>query len=162
VERIEKSAALLDQGRQRFNVGVEQFVAQTVQLLGDQAHHVIEQGAGKAVYQFNTQLQQTAASAKVSADLMGHEHQRLARGQNALVWKGFTALIVGSLLAAGGSSFLVWKNMRALERAEFGSGILHATQTGNLTRCGKDALCVKVGKDPKRAGANGEYLIVED
>ena len=162
VQRIENSAATLDQGRQRFNIGVEQLVGQTVQLLGDQAHHVIEQGAGKAVYQFNTQLQQSAASAKASAELMRDQQQVLARAQNTLVWKGLIALIIGSLLAAGGSSYLVWKNMQALKRAEFGAEILRATQLGNLTRCGKDALCVKVGKNPKRAGARGEYLVVED
>ena len=163
VQRIESSASALDQGRQRFNVGVEQFVGQAVRLVGEQAHDVVVQGTGQAVHQFNAELQQSAAGAKSSAEMMREQHKVLARTQSLLVWKGLIALTVGSLLAAGGSSYLVWKNMRELERAEFGADILHATQSGSLTRCGKDnALCVKVGKTPKRAGTQGEYLILED
>ncbi|SDQ86842.1 hypothetical protein [Pseudoxanthomonas sp. CF125] len=163
VRRIEGSAAALDQGRQRFNASAEQFVGQAVRSIGEQAHDVIVQGTGQAVRQFNAQLQQSAASAKSSAETMREQHNLLARAQSMLVWKGLIALIIGSLLAAGGSSYLVWKNMRELKRAEFGADILHATQSGSLTRCGKDnALCAKVGKSPKRAGMQGEYLLLED
>ena len=39
-------------------------------------------------------------------------------------------LTIGSLLAAGGSSYIAWKSMREIRRAEFGQDILQATQSG--------------------------------
>jgi type IV secretion system protein VirB8 len=124
---------------------------------------VIVQGAGRAVYHFNTQLQQVAADAKSSAETMQEQQKIVARAQSMLVWKGLIALTIGSLLAAGGSSYLVWKNAQELRQAEFDVDILHATRSGSLTRCGEhNSLCVRVGKSPKRTGAQGEYLMLED
>jgi hypothetical protein len=75
-----------------------------------------------------------------------------------LVWKGLGALIVGSLLAVGGSGYFAWKGMRQIEQAQFGADILRATQNGRLTRCGKD-LCVKLGKHPRHY--DGNYVLLQ-
>lgn len=163
LRRIEASAGALDQGMQRFDTGAQHFVNQAVRLVGAQAHDVIAQGAGQAVDQFNTQLQQSAGRAKWAAETMGEQRRLLTQAQRMLVWKGLIALIIGSLLAAGGSSYLAWMSMREIKHAEFGADILRATQSGSLTRCGKNnALCVRVGKNPARVGAQGEYLLLEE
>jgi hypothetical protein len=74
---------------------------------------------------------------------------------------GSMALLTGSVLAAGGSSYIAWKNMDEIKRAEFGTAIIRATQSGALTHC-DDVLCVKAGKNAPRYGKNGEYILVRE
>ncbi len=162
LQRIEASAGALDKGVHRLDAGVERFARQIMQAIGEQAHDVIAQGGGRAVDQFNTQLQQSAGNAKWAAEKMAEQRSLLTRAQNTLVWKGLIALTLGSLLAAGGSGYLAWKNTREIRQTEFATDILRATRTGALTRCGADnALCVRVGSKPKRVGAQAEYVILE-
>jgi len=71
------------------------------------------------------------------------------------------ALFIGALLAVGGAGFVVWDSMREIKTAQFDQDILHATQTGALTRCG-EALCVKVGKQIKRYGNDGDYVLLSE
>jgi len=87
----------------------------------------------------------------------------LTHAQRALVWKGLIALTIGSLLAAGGSAYVAWNSMREVRQAEFGTAILRATRSGALTACGEErALCVRVGRQSRRVGDRGEFLLVED
>jgi hypothetical protein len=46
-----------------------------------------------------------------------------------------------------------------IKRAEFGTAIVRATQSGALTQC-DDMLCVKAGKNAPRYGKNSEYVLL--
>lgn len=163
LRRIDASTSALNQGVQRLGGGAERFAQQATQAIGERAQTVIAQGASQALEQFNTQLKQCAGQVKWAADAMGEQSRVLTRAQNTLVWKGLIALTIGSLLAAGGSAFVAWKSMREIKQAEFSASILRATRSGTLTVCGQDsALCVRVGRKPRHAGAQNEYLLVEE
>ena len=78
-----------------------------------------------------------------------------------LVWNGLIALLVGSLLAAGGAAWIARDSMQKVAQAHFGQDILQAAQSGAITRCG-DLLCAKVGKKLQRYGKEGEYLLLQE
>lgn len=93
----------------------------------------------------------------------GVQTLQLTRAQTTLVWKSLLVLGLGSLLLAGTSIYIARDRMRVVRQAEFGADILHATRSGTITRCGKqEALCVRVGKTLRRAGAQGEYILLQE
>jgi hypothetical protein len=163
LQRIEASTGALDQGVQRLDGGVERFTRQAMQAISHGSQAAVEHGARQALEGFDLQLQQSTSHARTAADTLLARSRMVGLAQRALVWQGLAALSVGSLLAAGGSAYVAWHSMREVRQAEFGTAVLRATQSGVLTACGKgQALCVKVGEKPRRAGARGEYILLED
>lgn len=159
VQQVEQSTA--DLGRAAHGLGHDAQALSREALKGirSEAGAALEQGLGPATKRCDEQLRASAKTVAAAVDALDGATRGLRSQQQRLVWTGLAALAVGSLLAAGGSSLLVWKNMRELERAEFGNDILSATRSGRLTRCG-DTLCAQVGAQPKRYGAKGEYLLL--
>ncbi len=162
LHRIEASTGAMQQGVQRLDGGVEHFTRQAMQAISQGSQAAVAQGAQQALAQFDHQLQQSTGEARSAADTLREQSRTASQAQRALIWNGLIALTIGSLLAAGGSAFVAWNSMREVRRAEFSAAILRATQSGTLTTCGNElALCVKVGEKPRRAGARGEYLLIE-
>ena len=159
-QQLEASIAALDQGASRLSQGGDAFAQRALQVIGSTAQRTIAQGAEQAVGQLNQQLLQSANSAHGAAQVMEREGKSLTSARRTLMWNGLIALLIGSLLAAGGSAWIAHKSMREIARANFGKDILQATETGAITRCG-DALCVRVGKKPRRYGAQGEYALLQ-
>lgn len=160
-QQIVTSTATLDQGVQRLEAGAARFANDVLRAISGQAQHVIAKGTEQAVDAFNQQLQQSTSSAKWAANAMAEQRQLLTTAQTTLVWKGLIALIIGSLLAVGGSGYVAWNNMREVKSAKFGQDILQATQTGKLTHCG-DVLCVKLGKRLKRYDKDSQYVLLQE
>jgi len=161
VQRVEASTEALDEGLRRLDSHSEQFVEEVTRLIGEHVHQAVLQGASKAVGEFDKQLQSSTRAAQWAAQAMDEQRKGLSIVQHALVWKGLLALFIGALLAVGGAGFVVWDSMREIKTAQFDQDILHATQTGALTRCG-EALCVKVGKQIKRYGNDGDYVLLSE
>jgi hypothetical protein len=162
VQKIERGVAILDQGTRRLNGSGEQFAGEALQLIGAQTHQVLDQSVARAAAEFGQQLHASADKAKWAADALAEQRRLLTAAQSALVWKGLIALAVGSLLAAVGCGLFAWYSLREVKNAEFDRDILRATQTGVLTPCGDGALCIKVGRNPRRAGKDGEYRVLVD
>lgn len=161
VQEMAQQASLLQQSAQAVSHGGQQFSRNALDVLRTQGRDAVQSGVEQAVAQCNQQLTETGklvsrASGEVQSATAALRHQR-----SLWLWTAPLALLVGAALAAGGSSYLVWKNMAELERADFGQDILQATQSGKLTRCG-EALCAKIGAKPQRFGKQGEYLLLQE
>lgn len=161
VHRIEAATAALDQGASRLNGSGERFAQSALQVIGNNAQQAVTQGAEQALSEFRQQLQQSANSGLSAANAMNEQCRGLASARRTLVWNGMIALLIGSLLAAGGAAWVAHRSMQEMAQAHFGQDILQATQRGAITRCG-DSLCVKVGKKPQRYGADGQYLLLQE
>lgn len=161
MRRIEFATGAMHQGVQRLDDGSGRFTQEAMQAISHGSQAAVSEGARQALEEFNGTLEQTTERAKWAADALGEQRRVLALAQRSLVWNGLIALTIGSLLAAGGSAYVAWTSMREVRQAEFGTAILRATRSGTLTACG-EALCVKVGQKARRAGARGEYVLVED
>lgn len=159
VQQVEASTESLDRSMHRLESGAKRLADEALQVIGEQARQTVAQGAAQAMSELDAQLQAGIQAAQRAVLDMDEQRKRLARAQGGLVWKALVALAIGSLLAAGGSGYIAWKNMREVRRAEFGQDILQATQSGVLTRCG-DALCAKVGKQAVRYGSDEEYVLL--
>jgi hypothetical protein len=162
VQQIEGGVAILDQGTRRLNGSGQHFASEALRLIGAHAHEALSQSVARAAGEFEQQLHRSANTAKWATDALAEQRRLLTAAQTALVWKGLIALAVGSLLAVVGCWFYVRHSLREVERAEFSTDILRATQTGVLTPCGDGALCIKVGRKPRRAGKEGEYMVLVD
>jgi hypothetical protein len=143
------------------SAGGQQFAREALNALRSQGREAVQAGADQAVEHYSRKLNEAAADASRASGEVRESATALRRQRSLWLWAAPLALIVGAAIAAGGSSFLVWKNMAELKRADFGQDILHATQSGALTRCG-DALCARVGKEAKRYGAQGEFVLLQD
>jgi hypothetical protein len=154
------SSQVLRETAEGFATRSQQTAHEMVETVGRQARETIERHAAEGLRQSGERLQAAAARVESAAGSLYHQLQLLGAAQRSLVWKSGLALLAGSLLAVGGSGYLVWKNQQALKHSEFPSDMAEAMRTGALTRC-DDAICARVGAKPKRFGDNGEYVRIE-
>lgn len=159
VRRIEHGAADLGRASHALGGSSDRLVRELVDMLRQQSGAAVQKGVGEALAQCRAAFDAAEAQATRAASEWRQQRVRLATGQRRLLWGSAAALIVGSVLAAGGSAWLVREHMRQLEQAHFGEDMLEATRTGAITRCGQ-RLCARVGANPHRYGAHGEYVVV--
>jgi 2-oxoglutarate dehydrogenase complex dehydrogenase (E1) component-like enzyme len=161
VQQVGEGAQQLSYASYNLSQQGQQIATEVTNVITGQARQAIDQGSGEALEQLRQQLKQVGESATQSAKLIGEQAQALKKSQKRLVWGGGTALLVGCLLAAGGSAYVAWRSLHQLQRAEFAEDILMATRTGTISRCDKQ-LCVRVGAEPKRFGKDGEYILLQE
>jgi len=161
VQALEAASVAIDRGVSRLDAGGEHFAQSALGVIDHQARQGVTQAATEALASFRQQLQQSADIAHSAARAMDEQRHGLTTARRTLVWNGLLALLLGSLLAAGGAAWVAHRSMQELAQAHFGQNILQATQRGTITRCG-DALCVKVGKKPLRYGEAGQYVLLQE
>ncbi|HYP85217.1 hypothetical protein [Variovorax sp.] len=159
IAQLSQQACELKRSAQAVASGGEQFARTALDAMRGEAGNVVQRAMRQAVEQCTHSLTESAAHVSRTAHEVGASTEQLRRQRGLWLWAAPLALIVGALLAAGGSGYLVWKNAAELRRASFGLDILQATRSGALTRCG-DALCARVGAKPARYGRNGEYVLL--
>lgn len=159
-QQLETAVAAMDQGAARLGQGADAFAQRALQLIGTGAQQSIVQGTEQAAAQVRHQLKHTADNAQAAAQAMEREARLLNGARRGLVWNGLLALLVGSVLAAGGAAWIAHKSMQEVAQANFAKDILEATHSGAITRCG-ERLCARVGKAPQRYGAKGEYVFLQ-
>lgn len=160
VQQLDAAVAALDHGVSRLDAGGERFAQSALQVIGGNAQQAVAQGAGQALGEFRQQLQQGANSAMSAAHAMDEQRRGLTSARRSLVWNGMIALLIGSVLAAGGAAWVAHRSMQEMAQARFGQDILQATQRGAITHCG-DVLCAKVGRQAQRYGKDGQYLLLQ-
>lgn len=161
IEQLAQHSADLQRSAQAVDSSGQQLARNALDALRSQGRDAVQSGVDQAIKQCNQQLTDAARLVHQTADEVNVSAAALRRQRSLWLWTAPLALIVGAALAAGGSSYLVWKNAAELKRADFGQDILQATRSGALTRCG-GALCVRTGKAPKRYGAQGEYTLLSE
>jgi hypothetical protein len=159
-QQLEAAVTALDHGAARLDQGADAFAQRALQLFGTDAQQSMVQGTQQEASQVRYQLEHTASHAQAAAQAMEREARLLTGARRSLVFNGLLALLVGSLLAAGGAAWIAHKSMQEVAQAHFAKDILEATRTGTVTRCG-DLLCARVGKKPRRDGAQGEYVLLQ-
>lgn len=158
LQRIEVSANLLDRSALSWTEGAGDFARQALDAIGAQARDTVVMETRRALALLDSQLRQGTDAARWAATALAEQRKLLGRAQQALVWKGLLALLVGSLLAVGGCGYAAWSSMRA---TGFGEEVAQALRSGALARCEDNrSLCVRVGARPRRAGTHGEYVVV--
>lgn len=175
-QRVQQTAQQSAEGAQQLNYGAQQinYAAQSmqahVQQIGNQvigaitsqAQQSVEQAIAQTtaaqLQQLRDQLKQVGESATESAKLIGDQAKALGKSQKTLVTRGGIALLVGAVLAAGGSALYVWRMEKRLERVEFADNVLAATRSGAITPCG-ESLCARIGAQPVMVG--GEYATIQ-
>lgn len=159
VEETGQSTLALRNATQGLGVQAHRLSQEVVQTISRESRGAIERGVAEAMRDGSDQLRSAGDLARQTADAMQQELARLRAAHRSLVWKAGAALIVGALLAAGGSIYLVWQSNKALKLTEFPRDLLQATESGAITRCG-DALCARIGKQPMLRGQHKEYAEV--
>jgi hypothetical protein len=145
---------------QGFSLQGQQMADSVVAAISANARQSIEQGTAESLELLKKQLRQASESAAQSAKLINDQAEALQKAQKKILWKASLALLVGSVLAAGGTAFIAWRSLQQFKRADFAEDVLEATRSGAITRCG-DALCARVGEKPNKFGPKGEYVLLE-
>jgi hypothetical protein len=159
VRRVEHGAADLERASRSLGASGDRLVHEVVDAVRQQGAAAVQKGLGDALAQCRAAFEAAEAQAGRAAGEWNRQRSRLARDQQRLLWGTAMALIVGSLLAVGGSAWVVREHMRQLEQARFGEDVLDATRRGAITRCGQQ-LCARTGPEPEHYGARGEYVVV--
>lgn len=160
VRQVELGTLQLGEAVQGLGLTGQRLSAEVLDAVRAQSGAAVERGLAAALAHCQAQFRAAADSAMQAAHQFDEAGHRLHAEQRRLRWTGWMALLIGSLLAAGGSGWLVARHMRQLEQAEFAADVLQATRSGAITRCG-ERLCVRTGDRPQRYGARGDYLLIE-
>ncbi|MBN7138809.1 hypothetical protein A7A76_06750 [Lysobacter enzymogenes] len=159
VQHVDRSADELHRAALGMGAGAQELAQQLIGVVQNQAHEAIGRGVEQAFGGAGAQLRESVELAQRAAKALEDQRKALERSQQILLYKAVLALMVGSILAVGGSWYYIQKSMREIQRADFARDIVEATRSGALTRC-DGALCARVGG--KRAGPKGEYVLLED
>jgi exonuclease VII large subunit len=154
--RIEDSARVLNQNTQKLTDSGEHLAQDTLNTLRAQGAQVLSQGAGDALNELQQQLKESVNLVRqLQLALVEHRH-----GVAGLIHTALIVLVIGAVLAMGGSIYVAYDRSRVIENAQFGQDVLQATNSGAINRCG-DKLCVRVGKMPARYSQNPNYVLIE-
>lgn len=159
-ESMEHGSHSMTRSAQEIHGQIQQLSYNAVTAIRAESKSAIKESANEGMAPALEQLQKTVHAAHSANQALHLQTKALQNSQHRLIWLATAALVVGSLLAAGGSSYLVWKNQQELKRGEFGRDILDATRSGAINRCG-DRLCARVSKKPEYYGKNQEYILIQ-
>lgn len=158
LRHLTQAVAHLQDTAERVGAGGQQFASGALDVLRREGGAAVTQGLDHALQNSRAGMEAFANTGSQAAREVQAAAQALRQQRSVWLWAGPIAMIVGAVLAAGGSGYLVWKNMQEIKRAQFARDILRATETGALTRCG-DTLCAKVGEKPQRYGK--EHVLLQ-
>lgn len=161
VQGVEAGATTLTQSAHRLESGAGQFARQALQAIGEQAHQAIAHNADHAITAFEGRLQHAADNANRTADALANQHARLAKSQKSLVAASVTALLVGSLLAVGGTWLWVKHSRDQVARQQVEARLLSAINASDIVLCADGRLCVNIDDQGKRQGDRRQYQPVK-
>lgn len=146
---------------QGLNQQGQHMVQTVIGAVSANAKQAIEAGTAEALDKLRKELQQAQSSAGDSAKLIAEQAKTLQKSQKNLVSRAGIALLVASVLVAAVSAYFAWHTRQLFKQADFAQDILDATNSGAITRCGKDGLCVRIGETPVRYGRRGEFVLLD-
>lgn len=165
--RSEDAVGAIDDARLALKRSVDELGGRGGQLVAEVSRHAQAETRAAAdrvltesLVAFKAQLEAAARSAVNGAEALQREREALAKQQRSALWVGSVALGLGALAIAGGSTWWVMQQRADVAKLEFARELHEASAKGALIPCG-ESLCARVGDSPRRAGRNGEYLVVE-
>ena len=153
--RMSNTAAALERNARDFSTSGDRLSQEVLRTLGAQSVLAISQAAGHALAGLDQQLQHATHKAQQLDQELAAQRSRI----RVVMIGALSALVIGAILAMGGSIYLVRYRMRALDNVSFGEDIHRATQAGTINRC-DGQLCVRVGRRPERFPQNPDYVLV--
>lgn len=156
---VAHSQQQLRQTAQGFDAQTRQISHAAIDEIGRQARQAIAQGVEQASDECNARLKSTGDAANQAIYHLNQQVQALQQAQQKLMWKMMLVVTVGVVLATTGLGTYSWYLSRKMQTA-YPPAVDNALRAGRLVPCG-ELLCAQVGKKPRRAGTNGEYLVLE-
>lgn len=160
VTRVEHSSDALSRSATGLHTDSERFVRQALQAIEAQAGNMLERGVGQAVDRCNARLQGTTDAAATTARELDALRQALQRERRSWIWRGTAALLAGSILAIGASSYWSLKSQEEIERNQVEAALLRAYNQADVTLCEDGRLCANVEDDSRRHGDQRQYRMV--
>jgi len=158
--RNEQTTKLIDASTNALDKSVQQLTDNGEHLLDTiraQSGQALLDGVGPAIDSLQRQLQSTMGLvSKLDQALVEHRH-----GVHGLIRNALIVLALGALAVAGGASYVAYDRYHAIENAQFGQDLLHATSSGAISRCG-GKLCARLGKKSERYSQNPDYVLIDD
>ena len=165
--RSQESAAGMSGARVHLDDAVQRLGQRSTALLQEVATGVqsatraaAEEALGPPAATLKTQVAAVLRSLQDSTRQLALEREAFGRQQRRALWIGAGALVLGALMVVGASAAWVAMKRKELAQMEFAKQIHAATAAGALVPCG-DELCARIGASPRKAGKNGEYVVVE-
>jgi hypothetical protein len=165
--RSADAVGVMDEGRASIARAAADLGQRGPQLVAEVGRHAqtetraaLEAAIGPVVATLRAQLDAASAKAQHSAEALHKERVAMVSAQRKAFWIGSGALVLGALLAVGGSAAWVAMKRAELAKLEFAQQIHDATARGALVPCG-ESLCARIGEAPRRAGERREFLVVE-
>lgn len=157
---VSENQQQLDQAAQGFDDKTSQLSSAAVHEISQQTMQAVAQGLNEANNEYNARLKNAGESANQAIYHLNQSVQALERGQKSLIWKAGLALVVGAVLAVIGLGTYGWRQAKQIQANNYTAAIAKAVQNGQIASCGEN-LCAKVGKNPRKAGANAEYMVIQ-
>ena len=154
IQVLESSGQNIQGNMNTLTTGAKRSIAQTTEK-------VLLSSVQQPTQKFGQHIDEIVRHLTDTTNRVQREQASSAAWLKGITWKIMGLLVCSSILLVGGTGYMVWKNAQEIKRQEFSMQLIQATKTGAVNLCdGK--LCVKVDKNTKRYGTNGEYVLVEE
>ncbi len=161
VERVELSARGMEGSARQLSGQGEEFIREVAQALQQRAGEIVGQGLGGAMERINRELDEASRKAGQAAQALEQERQRLQRERKTWLWLGAGALLTGSVLAIGASTYAVMHGRQQVKQYQLEAALLRAYNQADVTLCDGERLCANVEDKGERYGPREQYRVVE-
>jgi hypothetical protein len=119
----------------------------------------VREGIDRPVSDYEHRLQSASGSAMEASRVIAEQMARMEKLHRHLVWK-VVAVVGGAIaLLLGGAIWLSSHYMGVIRQNQLSAELLKAYNKADVTLCGEQ-LCANVNVKGPKAGAKGQYLVV--
>ncbi len=159
--RAAQATQVLERSGQNIQTNMNQLTADTQRSIAQSTEKVLMGSVQQSTQKFEQHISEMMHHLTETANRIKREQENSAVWLKGITWKIMGLLVCSSALLIGGTGYIFWKNTQEIKQQEFSVQLIQATKTGAINVCdGK--LCAKAGKNAKRYGANGEYVVVDN
>lgn len=132
-----------------------------LQSIESESHAAMDKASQQAMGKWIEQLNDSMERMKWASRALGEQRLGLSRTQQSLTYLSLASLIIGCVLALGGTWLWAKHYRDEVARLKPEADFLHALNQADVTVCSDGRLCANVETKGKRHGDHKQYQLVK-
>jgi len=140
---------------------IEASAKELLQSIESESHAAMNQASQQAMGKWTEQLNHSVESVKWATQALGEQRLVLSRTQQSLIYLGLGSLIIGCLLALGGTWLWAKHYRDEVARLKPEAEFVRALNQADVVLCQDGRLCANIDAKVKRQGNKRQYQPVK-
>ncbi|KAB8165382.1 hypothetical protein [Marilutibacter maris] len=159
-EQQHNSARELSRALQRVEGDLGQVVAAGKTELVQHAQTAVRQALAAEVGAATKAIGESATQLRQMSDQLKREQSAIGTRMRVMGWKSIIAVGAAAFLTLAGSSFVLWNNVKKIQRTQVQAEVMQALKQVTVTSCDGQP-CMKLVDGQPRWSKNPDYILVD-